>query len=492
VAVTNVNSFRKQLNLTDEDCESYPYIFMKQHTKVMETFELFWQNMGRKNYVTPTSYLELMNAFKSLITSKQDEIFKAKQRYLNGLDKLAFAASQVRTLQLELEALQPKLKVASDENKAMMMIIEKETADVEAAAVVVRADEEVANVQAAEASAIKAECEEDYAAAIPALNSAVAALDTLKPNDITLVKSMKNPPSGVKLVMASICVMREIKPNRIPDPTGSGKMILDFWGPSKKVLGDMSFLEKLKDYDKENIKPAVMQVIRKEYIPHPDFVPKLVAKASAAAEGLCKWVLAMDVYDTVIKDVAPKIERMKGAEAMLAETMELLNSKKAEMKKLQDELGILEEKFRVMEEEKSKLQFQVDLCEKKLDRAQKLIGGLGGEKDRWTEAAVNLQKFLDNLVGDVLISSGVIAYLGPLTAQYRNICTTEWIGLCKERNIPCSDSFSITHTLGEPIKIQAWNIAGLPRDNFSIDNGVIVFNSRRWPLMIDPQVLHRS
>merc|ERR1712157_447160 len=61
------------------------------------------------------------------------------------------------------------------------------------------------------------------------------------------------------------------------------------------------------------------------------------------------------------------------------------------------------------------------------------------------------------------------------------------VNLCKERDIPCSDVFSLSRTLGEPIKIQAWNIAGLPRDTFSIDNGVIVANSRRWPLMIDPQ-----
>ena len=50
----------------------------------------------------------------------------------------------------------------------------------------------------------------------------------------------------------------------------------------------------------------------------------------------------------------------------------------------------------------------------------------------------------------------------------------------QEREIPCSDVFSLSRTLGEPIKIQAWNIAGLPRDAFSIDNGVIVANSRRW------------
>ncbi len=29
----------------------------------------------------------------------------------------------------------------------------------------------------------------------------------------------------------------------------------------------------------------------------------------------------------------------------------------------------------------------MDLCEKKLDRATKLIGGLGGEKARWTQVS---------------------------------------------------------------------------------------------------------
>lgn len=47
--------------------------------------------------------------------------------------------------------------------------------------------------------------------------------------------------------------------------------------------------------------------------------------------------------------------------------------------------------------------------------------------------------------------------------------------------------FSLSNTLGNQVAIRAWQIAGLPVDSFSTDNGIIVFNSRRWPLMIDPQ-----
>ena len=130
---------------------------------------------------------------------------------------------------------------------------------------------------------------------------------------------------------------------------------------------------------------------------------------------------------------------------------------------------------------------------------------------RWSASAKSLQETYDNLTGDVLISSGVIAYLGAFTSAYRLVtitcvhvctvhvcmcvctyvcrgeCVRDWITVCRRYEVPCSQEFSLSKTLGEPIKIRAWNIAGLPTDSFSIDNGVIVANARRWPLMIDPQ-----
>ena len=45
----------------------------------------------------------------------------------------------------------------------------------------------------------------------------------------------------------------------------------------------------------------IMSKIRKEYIPNPDFDPQKVRTASSAAEGLCKWVQAMEIYDRVAK-----------------------------------------------------------------------------------------------------------------------------------------------------------------------------------------------
>ncbi|XP_068561369.1 dynein axonemal heavy chain 12 [Cebidichthys violaceus] len=481
------NSFLGSLEMSENERQEVIPICKTFHTSAKQLSQRFLSELGRHNYVTPTSYLELIAAFRLLLTQKRETVMKAKQRYTNGLDKLAFAESQVGEMKKELVDLQPKLEQAKIDNHKMMKVIEVESVEVEAKSKVVRVDEEAATVKADAAQALKNECESDLAEAIPALEAALSALNTLKPSDVTIVKSMKNPPSGVKLVMSAVCVMKEIKPDKIADPAGTGKRVLDYWGPSKKLLSDMNFLRDLKEYDKDNIPSSVMQKIRSEYMTNPDFDPSIVAKASSAAEGLCKWIKAMEVYDRVAKVVAPKKANLAEAQESLAATMVLLDQKRAELKEVEDRLAALQKTFEEKTEEKAQLEFQVDLCARKLERAEKLIGGLGGEKTRWSKAADDLQNTYDNLTGDVLISAGVIAYLGAFTAGFRQDCTKSWTKLCQSKNIPSADDFSLSKTLGDPIKIRAWNIAGLPSDSFSIDNGVIVSNSRRWPLMIDPQ-----
>lgn len=63
----------------------------------------------------------------------------------------------------------------------------------------------------------------------------------------------------------------------------------------------MTFLDSLKKFDKDNISPKIIKVIRDKYTSQPDFEPKVLAKVSGAAEGLCSWVKAMDIYDRVAK-----------------------------------------------------------------------------------------------------------------------------------------------------------------------------------------------
>jgi dynein heavy chain len=268
-----------------------------------------------------------------------------KNRYTNGLEKLAFAAKQVNIMQKQLQELQPQLVKTSEETEKLMIKIESETVEVEAKKELVAADEAIMNEAAAASQSIKDDCENDLAEAMPILESAVAALNTIKPADITLVKSMKNPPQAVKFCLEAICVMKGIKPERKADPATPGKIIDDYWGPSLKMLGDMKFLESLITYDKNNIQPAIIKRIRERFISDPGFDPLVIRSVSTACEGLCRWVRAMDSYEKVFKVVAPKQARLAQAEAELAEQMKKLDSKRAELKQYMDRLQALNDQF---------------------------------------------------------------------------------------------------------------------------------------------------
>lgn len=143
----------------------------------------------------------------------------------------------------------------------------------------------------------------------------------------------------------------------------------------------------------------------------------------------------MEVYDRVAKDVAPKRARLAQAEAEYAEVSALLETKKAALKEVEDKIAALQAQFAETTQRKEELEKQADDCTKKLDRASKLIGGLGGEKDRWTEASAALGEVYNNIVGDVLIGSGVVSYMGPFTATFRDRVITDWIQLCAQKKV---------------------------------------------------------
>lgn len=125
---------------------------------------------------------------------------------------------------------------------------------------------------------------------------------------------------------------------------------------------------------------------------------------------------------SVAKVVAPKKLALKEAEQKLSVAMSDLEKKRASLREVQDKLFKLEQQLETNKKKKLDLENQVDLCTKKLDRAEQLIGGLGGEKDRWSQAAKDLGVKYINLTGDVIIASGAVAYLGAFTSAFRQVC----------------------------------------------------------------------
>ena len=461
-------------------------VCVDMQVRVVTLSRRYLAEMGRHYYVTPTSYLELINTFKNLLSKQRQEVFDAKARYDNGLSKLLETANQVNEMQVYLEDLQPKLKEATVATDALLVTITADKKVANEQSVIVEGEAAKCNEQAKEANELKQSCESDLAEAIPALEAAEKALKNLDKSDITEMKAMKKPSMAIKMTMAAIAIMLGVKPDK---KVKDGNPRIDpYWGPAtKEVLNDPKFLTRLQTYDRDNMNSDVVAKA-KTFTDDPEFDPEVVAKkGSVAAAGLAKWVHAMVKYDRVARLVAPKRAALAEAEATLQTAQAELAEKQAALKEVMDKLAELEAGLKAAEEKKEALKNQVEDCEAKLRRADALIKGLGGEKTRWTEMSKTLALTYDNVTGDIVLSAGVIAYLGAFVAGYRDDAIQQWSALLKKKNITCSDGFTLQATLGSPVEIRSWVINKLPNDSFSIENGIMLSRSNRWPLMIDPQ-----
>ena len=198
------------------------------------------------------------------------------------------------------------------------------------------------------------------------------------------------------------------------------------------------------------------------------------------------WAKGVYNFYFVNKKVKPKKIALGEAEIKVNGLNAKLAIKQKELKEAQDKVNKLSRELQDTINNKERLTKEYEECSQQLERAVKLIENLGGEKGRWGELAKELRVFYKTLTGDVLVSSGMIAYLGAFTSAFRNDIAKSWVAKCMSYNIPSSPTFSLTSVLGDQVKIRAWNIDGLPSDQFSVENAIIIFKARRWPLCIDP------
>ena len=91
------------------------------------------------------------------------------------------------------------------------------------------------------------------------------------------------------------------------------------------------------------------------------------------------------------------------------------------------------------------------------------------------------------LVGDVLLCTGFLSYQGPFNQDFRFQLEKDWAKLLAERHIPLTPTLNVTEYLTDVTMVGEWKLQGLPNDELSIQNAIIVTRAKRYPLLIDPQ-----
>ncbi|GBF88264.1 dynein heavy chain axonemal protein, partial [Raphidocelis subcapitata] len=441
------------------------------HTSVEEAAARFYAQLRRRVYTTPKSYLDMISLYLELLAAKREENGAARDRLLNGLRKLQETNSLVEGMRGELAALQPVLASKAAATAELLARVDRDQAEAEAVKGVVETEEaDVKRMQQA-TQAMADEARADLEEAMPALEAALDSLKALNKNDIVEIKSFPKPPPLVQMTLEAVCILKQEKPD---------------WDTAKRILGDVNFMRSLEEFDKDNIPDGVVKRLRR-YIDDPNFTPESVAKQSKAAMSLCMWTRAMDVYNRVAKVVEPKRQALHAAQEQLDSANAALEEKQSALRAVVDRVEGLRRQLAETQAEQKRLNEQADLTRKRLERAGKLTSGLADEGVRWGATADAIGAATALLVGDVFLAAGAIAYLGAFTGAFRDELMSRWVAGCQARRIPVSQDCTLRGTLATPVEVREWMLAGLPSDDVSLDNGVLVTRCKRWPLMIDPQ-----
>nr|CAI5845231.1 unnamed protein product [Callosobruchus analis] len=208
---------------------------------------------------------------------------------------MELAGAEVLIMQENLSQLQPELSVLSPAVEEKMKVVLEQSGKASEVEQVIMKDEKLAGEQAKEAQAIKDECDANLSETTQILNAALAALNSLTPADIGGIRTMKNPPKELKLVMEAICILKDMKPEKVSASSGIGT-VEDYWSPSKKVLGDAKFLDSLINFDKDNIPQHIMDKLKYQILDDECFIPDHIKTTSTAAEGIVKCMFCLTIY----------------------------------------------------------------------------------------------------------------------------------------------------------------------------------------------------
>jgi dynein heavy chain len=462
-------------------------MFRLMHKSVENISVKYLAEMKRHNYVTPTSFLEQLNLYIQILRNKTEENKIQFKRFEDGLNKLQSAEEEVAKLKIKLIEDKPKLEKAEKEANVLIERLKKEKAEEDEKAKIIAQDEVEAIKQAAIANQSAKEAQQIKDESDMKLKEVLDKTKDLKKNQVTELRALITPPAGGKLVSMALCYMI-LDESKVK---GLYRLNMDeMWAVAKKdLLGDVNELYKIvtESYNKENIDPKKIAMVEKNCKSEPNWTFIAANKTSEAVGLFFLWVNAMIEYNGMYLAAKPLRDKVEALMADLAEKEEKLRQEKMKLEESQAKLKKLGEIFLEKENEKENLQRKINECLLKLERAEKLTSLLADEKKRWKEEIITIKESEKLIPHDTLIAAGMVSYAGPFTAEYRVSLEKLWVTKLEEMRLPHTPGIRMTKFLGDGVKILEWNLAGLPKDETSIENGIIIDKSKRWPLMIDPQ-----
>uniref|UniRef100_A0A6I8NWR7 Dynein axonemal heavy chain 5 n=1 Tax=Ornithorhynchus anatinus TaxID=9258 RepID=A0A6I8NWR7_ORNAN len=435
----------------------------------------YFQRYRRATHVTPKSYLSFIQGYKSIYREKHAEVQTLAHRMNTGLEKLKEASESIVSLSRELEVKEKELQVANDKADMVLKEVTVKAQAAERVKAEVQKVKDKAQAIVDSISADKAIAEEKLEAAKPALEEAEAALQTIKPSDIATVRTLGRPPHLIMRIMDCVLLLFQRKVNTVKaDPEKACS--IPSWQESLKLMTAGNFLQNLQQFPKDSINEEVIEFLS-PYFEMPDYNIETAKRVCGNVAGLCSWTKAMASFFSINKEVLPLKANLAVQENRHDTAMLDLQKAQAELDDKQTELDIVQGEY-----EKATKEKQVIGCS-----LTRLCRSIHRTEETMTNHMAVETCIILCLLGDVLLATAFLSYSGPFNQEFRNQLLNDWQKEMIIRKIPFDNNLNLNEMLIDAPTISEWNLQGLPNDDLSVQNGIIVTKAARCPLLIDPQ-----
>lgn len=468
------------------------------HVSIGQTAKDLFRDEHRHVYTTPKSFLSYVQLYKKMLEVRKAMVASNMERLSKGLQKLQITGEQVEELKIKLAAQDIELAAKNEVAEKLIQKVALDTEKVNSQKMIADEEERKVNQITREVSERQAQCEGDLKAAEPALEAAAKALNTLNKANLTELKSFGSPTVDIINVAAAVMVL-------LSPP---GKIAKDrSWKAGKNMMAKVDqFLDSLIHFKKESIDQSNLDAVQ-VYLADPNFNEEYIGSKSIAAAGLCSWVVNIVKYYKVFREVEPKRLALEAANAELKNSQAKLAAVQAHVAELDANLLVLKQQFEMATQEKLECTRAAKETADTISLANRLVVGLASEKTRWSQEYGKNEEELKTLPADVLVAASFVAYAGPFPKKYREQLTSDWIARLREPSTtsatPIADpsqkenlatplflspAFNLSTMLTTSMEQAIWNNEGLPTDQTSLENAVIITKATRWPLIVDPQL----
>lgn len=96
------------------------------HNSVSQSSDKYYAELRRRNYTTPTSYLDLIKTYIEMLKVQRNIVPVKIQRYQGGLKRLADTNKMVDEMKAELIQLRPKIDEKTVETEKLMVVLDEQ------------------------------------------------------------------------------------------------------------------------------------------------------------------------------------------------------------------------------------------------------------------------------------------------------------------------------------------------------------------------------